>query len=84
MNLSYPLTEIEARGLVMLGYPSFADDSKNPDEYFTYYDIALLHISGFDGSKVFNMSAAQNNLTGQLTYSSGTFPINKSKKMFPR
>lgn len=85
MNYAYPITETEARGLAMASIKAFVNDSPNPDEYFTYPDIAF-SMAGFDPSRIFSMSGAENALTGQLKYdaAAGTYPVNKTKKMFPR
>lgn len=60
---------------------AFVNDTTNPDRYFTYPDVAArLGVGGTD----FIMSEAENALTGKLEYSAGTWPVNKTKKMFPR
>lgn len=77
------ITQANARSLASMGQPAFVNDTSSPDRYFTYPDIGDLYgVAGGD----FPMSNAENLLTGQLTYdaSSGTWPVNKSKRMWPR
>lgn len=85
MNYAYPITETEARGLAMASVKAFVNDAPTPDDYYTYPDIAV-NMSGFDPTRIFVVSAPLNALTGQLKYDSvtGTYPVDKTKKMFPR
>lgn len=82
-NIARLISQADARSLASMGKEAYVNDASNPDRYFTYPDVAIANgISGGD----FPMSNAENNLTGQVTYNSldGSYPIIKTKKMFPR
>lgn len=78
------ISQTDAQSLASLDRLAFVNDTAHPDRYFTYPDVAFsMGISGSD----FEMSSAENMLTGQLTYNAaggGTYPIRKDRKMFPR
>lgn len=80
-NLARLISQANARSLASMGEEAYVNESAAPDRYFTYPDVAIrLGVGGSD----FPMSEAENALTGKLGYSGGTWPVNKTKKMFPR
>lgn len=85
MNYAYPITETESRGLAMAGIKAFSNEAPTPDDYYTYPEIAF-NLTGFNPARIFSMNSALNALTGQLKYDAvtGTWPVDKTKKMFPR
>lgn len=83
-NIAVQISESQARYLAINNLEAYANDTPNPDDYYTYPEVAGANFAFGTYGAPFVMSGTLNNLTGQLSHSSGSFPINKSKKMFPR
>lgn len=79
------ISQSAAQGLASTGQKAFVNDTPTPNRYFTYPEIANLNGIGTPSSD-FIMSPSENSLTGLLMYhsSTGTWPVDKSIKPFPR
>lgn len=80
-GLAKLISQANARSLASMDQPAFVNDVANPDRYFTYPDVAREF--GISGTE-FLMSEGENDVTGLLEYSNGSWPVIKSRKMFPR
>jgi hypothetical protein len=83
-KISRLISQADARSLASMNQRSYCNDTPTPNRYFTYPDLAVTYgISGTD----FDMDVTgENPFTGQVTYdaATGSWPVNKSKKMWPR
>ena len=78
------ISQADAEDLARASEPVFINDTANPDRYMTYPDVASS--AGITPlSPPFDVTS-ENPLTAQLTYnaSDGTFPIIRTKRMYPR
>lgn len=83
-NVVARISEAQGRALAIDNEEVYVNDSAAPDRYFTYIDVAT-RVFGSQWTP-YTLSDGENSLTGKMTYDStaGTYPINKTKRMFPR